>query len=219
MRINKINLRFHAGLLALLVSALSLQAQNLVRYDAQPGSRVKIDGTSTVHDWTVEGAIIGGFLELDPALVTGTPKPGKVNAKVQATIPARSLHNKNNYKGMDERMHDALKIKEFPKIEYRLTELALKEAPKSADAPLNFESKGQLTVSGVTSPVSMPITMEKIENGKKLKTSGDVTLKMTSFKIDPPAPKIALGLISTGDDIKIHFEWLTAMPEKTADAK
>jgi len=61
--------------------------------------------------------------------------------------------------------------------------------------------------------------MEKIENGKKLKTSGDVTLKMTSFKIDPPAPKIALGLISTGDDIKIHFEWLTAMPEKTADAK
>jgi len=208
-----------ASSLALLISASLMQAQNLVRYDAQPGSKVTIDGTSTVHEWTVEGAIIGGFLELDPALVTGTPKTGKVNAKVQATIPARSLHNKNGYKGMDERMHDALKVKEFQKIEYRLSELTLKEAPKSADAPLHFESKGQLTVSGVTSPVSMPITMEKIENGKKLKTSGDVTLKMTSFKIDPPAPKIALGLISTGDDIKIHFEWLTAMPEKTADAK
>ena len=210
---------FPAGLLALSIGVISLQAEDLVRYDAQPGSKVKIDGTSTVHDWTVEGAIIGGFLELDPALVTGTPKPGKVNAKVQATIPARSLHNKNNYKGMDERMHDALKTKEFQKIEYRLTELTLKEAPKSADAPLHFDSKGQLTVSGVTSPVSMPITMEKIEKGKQLKTSGDVTLKMTSFKIDPPAPKVALGLISTGDDIKIHFEWLTAMPEKAADAK
>ena len=219
MRTKKFTSLLQASLLALLTSAVSLPAQDLVRYDAQPGSKVKFDGTSTVHDWTVEGAIIGGFLELDPALVTGTPKKGKVNAKVQATIPSRSLHNKNGYKGMDERMHDALKVKEFPKIEYRLTELTLKEAPKSADAPLNFDSKGQLTVSGVTSPVSMPITMEKIENGKKLKTSGDVTLKMTSFKIDPPAPKIALGLIPTGDDIKVHFEWLTAMPEKTADAK
>src|SRR3982751_6101463 len=101
MRTKKFAFFLQASLLALLVSALSLQAQNLVHYDAQPGSRVKIDGTSTVHDWTVEGAIIGGFLELDPALVTGTPKPGKVDAKVQATIPARSLHNKNGYKGMD----------------------------------------------------------------------------------------------------------------------
>src|SRR3954463_11622284 len=207
------------ALTVLLTVTTQLRSATWVRYEAEPGSKVKIDGTSTVHDWTVEGAIIGGVFELETALGTGTPKTGKVNAKVQATIPARSLHNKNGYKGMDERMHDALKVKEFQKIEYRLSELTLKEAPKSADAPLNFESKGQLTVSGVTSPVSMPITMEKIENGKKLKTSGDVTLKMTSFKIDPPAPKIALGLISTGDDIKIHFEWLTAMPEKTADAK
>jgi hypothetical protein len=213
-----LNSSFNPCLLALLVSLVSSQAQDLVHYDAQPGSKIKIDGTSTVHDWTVEGAIIGGFLELDKNFADGTPKPGKVNAKVQATIPSRSLHNKNNYKGMDERMHDALKTKEFPKIEYRLTELTLKEAPKSADAPLRFESKGQLTVSGVSNPISMPITMEKTDKGK-LKTSGDVTLKMTSFKIDPPAPKVALGLISTGDEIKIHFEWLTAMPEKTADAK
>ena len=207
-----------ACVLALLLSFATSHGQDLVRYDAQPGSKVKIDGTSTVHDWTVEGQIIGGFLELDKSFADGSLKPGKVNAKVQATIPSRSLHNKNNYKGMDERMHDALKTKQFPKIEYRLTELTLKEAPKSADAPLKFDSKGQLTVSGVSNPISMPITMEKTEKGK-LKTSGDVTLKMTSFKIDPPAPKVALGLISTGDDIKIHFEWLTALPEKTADAK
>ena len=33
---------------------------------------------------------------------------------------------------------------------------------------------------------------------------------MTSFQIDPPAPKIALGLIKTGDDVSIHFEWVVA---------
>ncbi len=202
---------------ALLFAAGALSAQNAVRYEAQPGSRIKIDGTSTIHDWTVEGAIIGGYLELDSGFDFNNPKPGKVNAKVMATVPARSLKNKNNYKGMDERMHDALKVKEYPKMEYKLTELTLKEAPKAAGEPLRFDSKGELTVCGVTQTLSMPVTMEKKDG--RLKTSGDMNLKMTSFKIDPPAPKIALGLVSTGDDIKIHFEWLTSMPEKSADAK
>jgi polyisoprenoid-binding protein YceI len=199
----------------LLFSAGSLLAQNAVRYEAQPGSKIKIDGTSTVHEWTVEGAIIGGFVEFGPGFDSN--KAGKVDVKVEATVPARSLHNKNGYKGMDERMHDALKVKEYPKITYKLTELKLKQAPKAADEPLQFDSKGELTVSGVTQSLSMPVTMEKQDG--KLKTSGDLSLKMTSFKIDPPAPKIALGLISTGDDIKIHFEWITSMPQKSADAK
>jgi hypothetical protein len=35
-------------------------------------------------------------------------------------------------------------------------------------------------------------------------------MKMTDFKIEPPAPKIALGAIKTGDEITISFEWMTA---------
>lgn len=208
-------IRVAAVAASLLLCAGALSAQELVRYAAQPGSKIKIDGTSTVHDWTVEGQIIGGFLELDPSFDFSNAKPGKVNAKVQATVPARSLRNSKNYKGMDERMHEALKAKEYQKIEYKLTELVLKEA--KAGEPLRFDSKGDITVAGVTQTLSMPVTMEK--QGDKLKTSGDLTLKMTSFKIDPPAPKVALGLISTGDDVKIHFEWLTAMPQKSASAQ
>jgi hypothetical protein len=33
---------------------------------------------------------------------------------------------------------------------------------------------------------------------------------MTSFQIDPPAPSIALGLIKTGDDVSLRFEWVVA---------
>jgi hypothetical protein len=43
-----------------------------------------------------------------------------------------------------------------------------------------------------------------------LKFSGTTALKMTDFGIQPPAPSLALGLIKTGDDVKITFEWLTA---------
>jgi polyisoprenoid-binding protein YceI len=212
-------------MLALPLAAVSLlftstlQAQNLTRYQAEPaGSKVKIDGTSTVHEWTVESSIIGGYLELDPAMVADPQKaaPGKVKANVMVSIPARQL--KSGTKAMDNVMHDALKAQQFPRIQYRLTELVLKETPKAANDPLRFDSKGELTVSGVTNKISMPVTMERVEPAK-LKTSGSTSVKMTSFGIKPPAPKVALGLISTGDDVKISFEWLTALSEKTAEAK
>jgi hypothetical protein len=41
---------------------------------------------------------------------------------------------------------------------------------------------------------------------------------MTDFKIEPPAPAIGLGLIKTGDDVKLSFEWLT-VPKAAAPAK
>jgi hypothetical protein len=50
--------------------------------------------------------------------------------------------------------------------------------------------------------------MEGLE-GNKLKFSGTNSLKMTDFGIKPPAPALALGLIKTGDDVKVSFEWVT----------
>jgi hypothetical protein len=42
----------------------------------------------------------------------------------------------------------------------------------------------------------------------RVKFSGSVTVKMSSFKVEPPAPKLALGLIKTGDEIKLLFDWV-----------
>jgi hypothetical protein len=42
---------------------------------------------------------------------------------------------------------------------------------------------------------------------KKLKITGSITVKMTDFKIDPPAPTILGGLVHTGDEVKLIFEW------------
>src|SRR6266850_440362 len=159
-------LALRLALVALLFTSI-LQAQNLTRYQAEPaGSKVKIDGNSTVHEWSVESLIIGGYLELDPALVADPQKaaPGKVKANVMVSIPARQL--KSGTKAMDNVMHDALKAQQFPRIQYRLTELVLKETPKAANDPLRFDSKGELTVSGVTTKISMPVTMVRVEPAK-----------------------------------------------------
>lgn len=189
-------------------------ADGATRYDAVQGaSKMKIDGTSTVHDWTVEGQLIGGYVEFGSGFDLGSPKPGKVNATASVVIPVRQL--KSGKTAMDNVMYDAMKQKDHPRIEYRLTEMTLKEAPKSPSDPVVFDASGELTVSGVTNKVSMPVTMQRLDKSQ-LKFTGVTSIKMTSFGIQPPAPKIALGLITTGDDVKLTFEWLTAKKEAAA---
>ncbi|MBI3881394.1 MAG: YceI family protein [Verrucomicrobia bacterium] len=196
--------------LTLTLAAASAFAQT-AKYSAAPGSKLKMDGTSTVHDWTVESALIGGTLEWDAAF-DAAPKPGKAaGAKVASVIPVRSL--KSGKSSMDAVMQDAMGAEKNPKISYQLTELTLKEAPKAAGDAMQFESKGDITVAGVTKPLAMPVTITR--DGDKLKIHGATTLKMTDHGITPPAPALGLGLIKTGDEVKITFDWVT----KKADAK
>ena len=48
---------------------------------------------------------------------------------------------------MDEIMCEHLKETQFKQIIYKLTELTLKEVPKTKDAPYVFDSTGELTIA------------------------------------------------------------------------
>lgn len=185
-------IHFSSLMTAALVLALPALADT---YKARPGSTVKIDGTSTVHDWTVESKLIGGSMELNGDL----NKPGKVDAKVKAIIRVHSL--KSDKKAMDDIMHAAMKVNEHPLIEFDLNEL-------TAKGDMKFDAKGNLSVAGVTKEVSFPITMEK-KGDDMMIVKGELNTKMTNFGIQPPAPQIPGNPIKTGDDIKITFEWPT----------
>jgi polyisoprenoid-binding protein YceI len=204
---------------AIALSALAVRAQDFVRYNAKPGSKVSIAGTSTIHDWTMDGQIIGGFMELpagvefDQSKSTVTGVTGdKLNARVQASIPVRSL--KSSHAGMDEVMQQAMNEKAHPKIQYRLTEMKLK-ASHAAGTPFEFDTKGELVINGVTNVIALPVSIESADK-TKLKVIGKIPLKMTDYKIKPPAPDIGLGLIKTGDDITISIEWLVAQPKPSS---
>jgi YceI-like protein len=201
-----------------LIMTVTLRADGGVRYRAKAvGSKVLIEGSSNVHDWTMEGSIIGGYLEvpegvvLDPsqAAVAGA-SGGKVNAQADVFIPVNTVRN-SHYEGMNEAMQDAMKTQEFPRIQYHLTEMKLKE-PHAAGTPLEFDTKGELSLAGVTNQISMPVRIESLDPSK-LKVTGSIPLKMTSFKITPPRKA---GLFISTDDVKISFEWVIG---KSAPAK
>jgi polyisoprenoid-binding protein YceI len=203
-----------AGAAALLLAAPA--TAQTVRYEAQPaGSKVKMEGTSTIHDWTVESTNVGGFIEADSGFPESALKdPQAARPRVQVSIPVGDL--KSYADAMDAVMQDHLNMDKYPQIEYRLIELKPKSAA-DATGPLLFDAVGALTVSGTTRTNTMPVTIERLDK-TKIKVAGSTPLKMTDFDVVPPAPRI-LGLptIKTGDDIKISFEWLTE--QKTGPAK
>ena len=193
---------------AVLLLAGALQAQSPVRYNAESGAgKIRIDGTSTVHDWTIETAAVGGFMELDPAfdadLKTLTTTP-----KAEIIVPVRQLKSNPNHPNMDKVMLEHLHATNSPVVKYSL----LKLTPK-AGAPSQFDAQGALTIAGVTRTNIMPITMQRIDK-TKIKVKGNTALKMTDYGVQPPAPRI-LGIptIKTGDEVKLTFEWTGAQPD------
>jgi len=197
----------------LFVCSAPLRAEELTRFSALPGGKVRIEGTSTIHDWQMEGHLIGGRLEVGAGFPTEPGQaatPGKMEAKVSAVIPVSSLSSlekdgKPYSSKMDDIARGKLRMDVAPLIAYQLDELVLKETPKTPDAPYLFDAKGRLAVAGVTNSISMPVTVTPLGN-KKLKITGQVAVKMTDYKIEPPAP-VGL-LITTGDEVKLSFEWM-----------
>ena len=207
--------RLTLSITATFILAAGLQAaDNWIRLASRPGSKVSMDGTSSIHDWTVEGAIIRGSFEVEPEFMTDkTLKSVKslttkeVNPKAELAIPVRSL--KSGKQKMDEIMLEAMKSAEHKDIVYKLKEMVLK-GDVAASGAAKFDTKGELTVAGVTKPCDMEISLDRVD-ATKVKFSGMHKLKMTDFGIAPPSPEIpGMDRIKTGDDLVIKFEWLVA---------
>jgi polyisoprenoid-binding protein YceI len=202
-----------AGAGALVVMTASLRAEDFVKYQSKFGSKVSIAGTSTIHDWTMDGKMIKGFIELPAGVTVDTAqadltgaKPGKIDARAEVAIPVAAM--KSEHEGMDEVMQQAMDEKDHPLIQFHLTEMTLK-GPHAAGSPFQFDTKGELAMNGVTNTISLPVTFENTDKAR-LKITGSIPLKMTDYQVKPPTLKVVGVGISTGDEVKISFEWIVA---------
>lgn len=190
-----------------------LAADNWTKLTSKPGSKVRMEGTSSIHDWHAESAIIRGSFEVEPEFLTDpTLKSVKsltskeVNPRAELAIPVRSLKSSSGQK-MDEIMQEAMNMKEHRDIVFKLMEMVLKG---QADAAGNakFDTAGEVTVAGKTQPCQMEVGLERLP-ANRFKFTGETKLKMTDFGITPPSPNIpGMSRITTGDEVTIKFEWL-----------
>ncbi len=206
--------------LAVVVAAFGLaagaSAADMLKYKAKPGGKMRMEGSSNIHDWTSESTLIGGRVELDPSFPTDPAKKelaaGKINATATVAILVRTFKCSSG-SSMDAVMQETMNAKDHPKIEYKLKELTFKEFK---DDVMQFDAVGDLTVKGQTKTVTHPVQITR-PDASTLKISGTTNVKMTDYGIQPPAPKIALGMIKTGDDVKLVFDWLLQKTEAAAN--
>ena len=221
-----------AGNIALLMLATaSLQAADqLTTYVARPGSKMRIEGTANIihTTWFIESQLIGGMIEVGPGFPTEPGQsvtPGKVEAKGNAFIRVNSLKSvesdgKPYSDKMDEITYEHLKEEQSKQINYKLTELTLKEVPKAKDAPYVFDSTGELSIAGVTKTIKMPVNILLVVDakGKGLEITGNIAVKMTDYKVEPVDKNLVVGHIKTGDEVKLVFKWLLVQRKAPAAA-
>ena len=178
------------GFLLILATGLALSQEAYFL----SASEIKIDGISTIHDWTsdVTKASVNGKFSLENNLLSSlTDVSVQINAKdIKST------------KGsiMDGKTWDALKADKYPKISFKSNELV---ALKHSGSNSAFQLKGSLTIAGVTRNTTLDVNTEALADGK-IRFHGFKTIDMTDF--DMEAPTALMGTIKTGKDVTIRFD-------------
>lgn len=208
-----------ALLLLLFLCRVSLGAEYTVRYEPAPGeSRVQLLGTSNLHDWTIKGTVIEGYVDVNETCRLN-PKVQELSGldrvmasvKTHVEIPIPSL--KSGHAGMDKNTYKALKSEQYPRIIYNLEKISIRSQPQPPRMTATFDTTGRLFVAGATRTIPMTVTAEPRDD-RQFQVSGEITIRMTDFGIRPPTA--LFGTLKTGDQLTIQFTWVldrkTPMP-------
>jgi len=170
-------------MLALTLQLNSVTAQYTLDQEV---SFLYINGTSTLHNWTVVAEEMKGSM-------SSKVESGRIKkiASVQITVPVMAL--KSGKAGMDQNMYKALKADQFPQISYKLKSHSINGS--------EIAVTGELTVAGITKIIKSKVTCQNA--GKHIKSTGELTLTMSDFGIKPP--EFLMGAFKTGDQVSMRF--------------
>jgi polyisoprenoid-binding protein YceI len=188
MRLNSIYRLFAAALLLTAATAPS-------PFTFTDGAKVWVDGTSTLHDWTVTSADMKSQVWIRDAASSKVP----VIDSVSVVIPSLSL--KSGKSGMDKKMYEALKTDAHKDIRFRSNSVV-------PDGKGGYTVSGKLTLAGETRDIAFPVKAALVEN--QWVFTGSVKFAMTTYKMTPPVA--LMGSIKTGDDVTIRFETGVSIP-------
>jgi polyisoprenoid-binding protein YceI len=186
------------ALLALIATAV--RAQETVRVAIAPTSKLWIEGTSNLHDWSCRTQELNATIQVDASaagpIAAVLPKALK---HLEVNVPAKSL--KCGKGAMDNNLYKALNADAVPDIIYTMSSFE----PAAGETKDNFALKavGTLSVSGKEQNVTIEVTATRLPDGT-IKATGMVPVKMTDFGIKPPTA--IFGRLKTGDDVKVNFE-------------
>ncbi|MEL1246726.1 YceI family protein [Flavobacterium helocola] len=156
-------------------------------------SKLVVDGTSNVHDWTIEAKAMSG-----KASVTLDAGDLKAIKSLDFSVEVEQL--KSGKSGMDKNTFKALKSTSHKNITFKLVKVI--KITTISDNNYTIETQGDLTIAGVTKRINQSFTTKLI--GKKMVFTGKQKIDMTVYGVEPP--KALMGTIKTGKDVTVDFK-------------
>ncbi|MEJ6979219.1 YceI family protein [Pedobacter sp. P351] len=152
------------------------------------GSQFKVNGTSNIHNWVMNATSFscdGKFILKGDQLIDITA--------LNFTLPVTNLKGKEDL--LNTRAHKALKAEQFNKITFKLTNATVVPLQKI------IRANGNLTIGGVTKPVSLQTNYTV--NGDELTCKGSKDIKMSDYNIK--APSFMLGALKVANEVTVDI--------------
>ena len=183
------------GLIAVVfLFSSAIQAQETYQLD-KDNFTLKIEGTSNAHDWDMQAEDVSGDLS---AKVQNSLLENFKDVDIQVDVEKLE----SGKRIMNNKTYEALESEEHPRIKFQLQSV---EDLYSAGNRFSGKANGVLTIAGNSKTVSIPFS-GKMNGEDQFSVSGDYSLKMTEYDIDPP--KAMFGSLKTGDEVTIKYDFV-----------
>lgn len=178
--------------LGLLAIAIGFAGSTLLAQSHQiSNANFEVEGTSTLHDWTMESKTASGTVNM-------TMEGDKIKSIDRFDVKLKAESLESGKSTMDDLAHEALKSEDHPMISFKLTNI--KSITYSGNTA-NIIATGVLTIAGKSKTVDIKGT--GVNNNGTITLKGSKDLKMTDYDMEPPTAMF--GTIKTGDSITINY--------------
>jgi polyisoprenoid-binding protein YceI len=213
----------HPGIFKVLILALALvlvpllakgqEKRPTLRLPVRADSRVWLEGSSNVRDWTCKATKMEALIAVDARTVDSEDNVTEAQSLrgVDVIVPVRMLKCGNRH--MEANMYQALKAPKPPALSYIVADFEI--APSAGGDGQTIDVKGTMSVAGAERPVTMTVRTERLPDGTR-RARGTVPIKMSDFGIVPP--RSWFGVLRTADKVLVQFE-IYVSPQSLASAR
>ncbi len=189
---NKQNFWLTIGSLFILILTTQISVAQTFKVNT-PASKMEVLGTSNIHDWEILAKDFQGTINLE--LENG--QLVKIS-QLDFSVIAESLESGKG--GMDKNTYKALNTYKYKTINYKL--IKVNNIDCTSKNQCKITTSGYLTIAGTKKPIAITFD-SKLSNGS-IVLSGNKSIKLSNFNIDPPTAMF--GTITTGDEVNIKFQ-------------
>jgi hypothetical protein len=191
-------MKLSGSIVMLLGTAILSGSTALPAFQLAPQSRLWIEGTSTIRDFTCRAGTLTGTVEAGPGIPSLAISDLEAAVrKVDLVIPVAALDCNNGT--MNTHMRKALKATQNPTIEYRLSTYDVVPG-EGNEARLRLN--GTLALAGQEKPITMDATA--IYAGGTLRVQGAWPIVMTEWGMTPPS--LMMGTMKVRDRVMVNFD-------------